>query len=32
LCSASARARPMPEPPPVMKIVLPVSFMILSSG
>ena len=26
-CSASARARPIPEPPPVMKIVFPVSFI-----
>ena len=29
-CSASARPRPIPEPPPVMKIVLPVSFMLAS--
>jgi len=28
LCSASASARPMPEVPPVMKIVLPFSFMV----
>src|ERR1700722_6558837 len=26
-CSASASALPMPEPPPVMKIVFPVSFI-----
>src|SRR6266436_8397828 len=28
--SASASARPMPDPPPVMKMVLPVSFMMVS--
>jgi hypothetical protein len=27
LCSASARPRPIPEPPPVMKIVFPVRIM-----
>src|SRR6266478_8865675 len=27
LCSASANPRPIPEPPPVMKIVFPVSFI-----
>jgi hypothetical protein len=30
-CSASARPRPMPEPPRVIKIVLPVSFITFSS-
>src|SRR5271163_2611201 len=30
LCSASARPRPIPEPPPVMKMVLPVSFIGVS--
>src|ERR1700722_2481875 len=29
-CSASARACPMPEPPPVTKIVLPSRFMTVS--
>src|SRR5260221_12681875 len=29
LWRASATPRPMPDPPPVMKIVLPVSFMRL---
>jgi hypothetical protein len=28
LCSSSANARPMPDPPPVMKMVFPVSFMM----
>src|ERR1700676_2566560 len=28
LSSASARARPMPDPPPVMKIVFPVRFIV----
>src|SRR6202167_5179123 len=28
LCSASASARPMPDPPPVMKIVFPVRFIV----
>src|SRR5439155_20891998 len=27
LCSVSASPRPIPEPPPVTKIVLPVSFI-----
>src|SRR5882724_8145465 len=30
LCSVSASPRPIPEPPPVMKIVLPVSFICFS--
>src|SRR5471032_843878 len=29
LCSASAKPRPMPDAPPVMKIVLPLSFMLI---
>src|ERR1700674_438411 len=29
LCNASANPRPMPEPPPVMKIVFPVKFIAL---
>ena len=28
LCSSSARPRPIPDPPPVMKMVFPVRFMI----
>src|ERR1700731_5067922 len=28
LCSASARARPIPDPPPVMRIVFPVRFIV----
>ncbi len=29
-CSVSAKSRPMPEPPPVIKIVLPVRFIVYS--
>jgi hypothetical protein len=28
LWKASARPRPMPEPPPVMRILLPVIFIV----
>ena len=31
LWNASARPRPMPEPPPVMRMVLPVDFMVVIS-
>jgi hypothetical protein len=31
LWKASARPRPMPEPPPVMRMVLPVVFMVVLS-
>src|ERR1700730_5820324 len=32
LCRASASPRPMPEPPPVMKMVLPESFIARDLG